>query len=203
MEKEEDFSDGLLNMMNGFLRLMLVLLSKLIISEGKPIIFYRKNSMAKKLHMGSSSNTDDPVVDDSNDRVYTEESGKKLYAIIRSSYCKSIFLVNLVNDFGRLGGFEKVYERISNPTGWAPIETVSSLISIVGGLGTILHRDFALEYIPKLKDAVWRNLLESPEGNIRNFTKDKIEAITGGFDILLKRVVSLPEKQEVTLGLRE
>jgi len=152
--------------------------------------------MAKKLYLGSSSNTEDPVVDDSNDRIYNPD-GRRIYAIIRSGYCKSTFLVNLVNKFGEMGGFDKIYERIANLNNWAPIETVSQLATILGNLATILHRDFAFAYIPKLKEAVWHNLLSSPDSNIRNFTKDKIEHIVTAFDALLKRVHSLPEKQEV------
>jgi len=152
--------------------------------------------MAKKLFLGSSSNTEDPVVDDSNDRIYNPD-GRRIYAIIRSGYCKSTFLIKLVNKFGQMGGFDMIYDRITNPNNWAPIETVSLLSNILGNLATILHRDFAFEYIPKLKEAVWKNLLSSPDSNIRNFTKDKIEYIVTAFDSLLKRVYSLPEKQEV------
>lgn len=153
--------------------------------------------MAKKLYMGSSSNTEDPVVDDSNDKVYNVE-GKRIYAIIRSGYCKSTFLVNLVNKFGEMGGFDKIYERITNVKNWAPIETVSLLVSIVGNLNSILHREFAFDFVPRLKDAVWANLLNSPDSNIRNFNKEKIDSVVQGFESLLKRVYSLPEKQEVS-----
>ena len=153
--------------------------------------------MAKKLFTGSSSNTEDPVVDDSNDRVYNPD-GSRIYAIARTGYCKSTFLISLVNQFGAMDGFEKILQRITTTQNWAPIETVSLLSTIVGYLHSVLHRDFAFEYIPRLKEAVWNNLINSPDSNIRNFTKDKIEGIVQAFDALLKRVYSLPEKQEVT-----
>jgi len=152
--------------------------------------------MAKKLFMGSSSNTDDPVIDDSNDKIYSQE-GKKIYAITREKHCKSTFIMKLVNTFGEKGGFDKILERIDNTEKWAPIEVVSVMVTLIGNLHSILHRDFALEYIPKLQAAVWRNLLKSPENNIRNFTKERIDNIIQAFDALLKRVYSLPEKNEV------
>jgi len=155
--------------------------------------------MAKKLFMGSSSNTEDPVIDDSNDKVYLEE-GKKLYAITRPAHCKSAFMVKMVNRFGEEGGFDKILQRISDIENWAPIEIVSLMVTLVGELHSVLHRDFALNYIVRLKEAVWNNLLKSPDGNIRNFTKERIDNILKAFDDLLKRVYSLPEKNEVRLS---
>jgi len=152
--------------------------------------------MAKKLYMGSSSNTEDPVIDDSNDRIYSIE-GERVFGITREKHCKSTFIVKMVNNFGQMKGFDKILERINDTDNWAPIEVVSIMVTLIGNLHSVLHRDFALEYIPKLKEAVWRNLLKSPESNIRNFTKERIDNIIQAFDALLKRVYSLPEKNEV------
>jgi len=155
-----------------------------------------KNAFAKKLFLGSSSSNDDPVIEDSNDRIYSIE-GRKLYAITRGTISRSIFLVNLVNKLGERGAFEKILERISDPNNWAPIEIVSSICTAIGNIYGILHRDFAVEYIPKFKEAVWRNILKSPDSNIRNFNKDRLDAIVQAFDPLLKRVYSLPEKYQM------
>lgn len=146
--------------------------------------------------MGSSSNNDDPVIDDTNDVVY-RNSGKKVYAITRNPHCKSIWMVKLVNKMGEMGIFDRILERINDPNNWAPIEIVSIIITTLGNLSAILHRDFCYEYIPKLKDAVWKNILKSPDSNLRNFNKERIENIIQAFDSLLKRVVSIPEKNEV------
>jgi hypothetical protein len=48
----------------------------------------------------------------------------------------------------------------------------------------LLYRKFAIEYIPKLNEAVINNIFKSPESNIRNFSKEKIEAIV----LLLKSI---------------
>ena len=65
----------------------------------------------------------------------------------------------------------------------------------------VYHREFALDYIPKFKEAVWRNLLKSPESNIRNFTKDKIDSLVQSFELILKRVYTVQEKQEVNINI--
>lgn len=96
-----------------------------------------------------------------------------------------------------MGVFDKLLERISDKTKWCPIDLTSNYVSILGNCHAVFHREFALEYIPKLKKAVWENVLKSPDSNTRNFTKEKIEGIYNAFDHLLKRVYSIPEKQEM------
>ena len=150
--------------------------------------------MAKKLYLQSKS--DDPTVDDSNDFIYNIE-GTKIYAITRSIYCKSIVFIKIINHFGESGGFDKIYDRISDTKNWAPIDVVTNLITVIGNVHAILHREFCYEYIPKLKEAVWKNILKSPDSNIRNFTKEKLDNIVSAFDGLLKRTFSIPEKLEV------
>ena len=55
----------------------------------------------------------------------------------------STFLVSLTNKFGQMGGFDKIIQRISNIENWTPIETLNLLVTVVGNLSAILHRDFA------------------------------------------------------------
>lgn len=153
--------------------------------------------MAKKLYMASSS-TDESQIEDSNDHVYSvNKDNKKIYCITRLGHCRSVFLINLLNKIGVLGAFDKILDRISDRNRWCPIDLTSIYVSLLGNCHAVFHRDFALEYIPKLKKAVWENIIMSPDSNIRNFSKEKIEGICNGFDLLLKRVYSIPEKQEM------
>lgn len=96
-----------------------------------------------------------------------------------------------------MGVFDKILERISDKNKWCPIDMTSIYVSMLGNCHATFHRDFALEYIPKLKKAVWENVLLSPDSNTRNFSKEKIEGIYNAFDLLLKRIYSIPEKQEM------
>lgn len=154
--------------------------------------------MAKKLYLASSSSSDDPQIEDSNDHVYSvDKEGRRYYCITRQGYCRSVFLINLLNKIGAMGVFDKILERISDKNKWCPIDMTSIYVSMLGNCHATFHRDFALEYIPKLKKAVWENVLLSPDSNTRNFSKEKIEGIYNAFDLLLKRIYSIPEKQEM------
>jgi hypothetical protein len=154
-------------------------------------------TMAKKLDMKSSSNTDDPTVDDTNDIIYENNDNSTLYAITRTGFTKSLFITALINKFGARGGFETIIQRITDQNKWAPIETVNLMSGLVGNLYGVMHRNFAYEYIPRLKDAIFGNILKSPDSNIRNFSKDRIDSVINSLDSLLKRCYSIPEKNEV------
>ena len=64
-------------------------------------------------------------------------------------------------------------------------------VQILGGVYAMLHRNFVQEYIPKLKEVLWENILKSPDQNIRNFTKERIDGICESMSDLLKRVYSI------------
>ena len=61
----------------------------------------------------------------------------------------------------------------------------------------MLYRGFALPYIMRLKESVFSNLLESPNGNLRNFTKEKIDMVIRIMQELLKRSYALNEQYEI------
>lgn len=124
-------------------------------------------------------------------------NNNRIYCITRIGHCRSVFLIDLLNKIGSLGVFDRILERISDRNKWCPIDVTSAYVGIVGNCSAVLHRDFAQDYIPKLWKAVWENILKSPDSNIRNFSKEKIEGLCKEFDSLLKRVYSVPEKQEM------
>lgn len=87
--------------------------------------------MARKLFLGSSSNTEDLIIDDSNDKIYSEDN-KIIYGITRNPQCKSLFIVSLINKLGELGVYDQILKRISDNENWASIELVSLWVTILG-----------------------------------------------------------------------
>ncbi len=69
--------------------------------------------MARKFFMGSSSNTDDPIIDDANDKIYSDET-RVIYAITRRPANRSLFLIHLMNKLGELGISDKILARIKD-----------------------------------------------------------------------------------------
>lgn len=90
-----------------------------------------------------------------------------------------------------------ILERIKDTQNWAPIELVSLLLTVLGQISALLHREFVQEYIPALKETVWKNILQSPDSNIRNFTKERLDDILQALDCLFKRVYPASLRHEV------
>ena len=65
----------------------------------------------------------------------------------------------------------------------------------------LFYRDFIREYLDKLYPIVIKNVIKSPDTNVRNFSKQKLDNTLGGLQVLLKRVYSLGEVYEIIEGL--
>ena len=74
-------------------------------------------------------------------------------------------------------GFDYIYERLTDQNEWCSISYVSTYINVLGSCAPFLYEPFAKIYVPKIVDVVIKNILESPEANIRNFNKDRINSI--------------------------
>ena len=103
----------------------------------------------------------------------------------------------MLNFLGELGFYEKILKRINDPNNWCPFDLLSAFVTLLGNVHALFFKNFALEYFPKLKEAVFTNLLKGPESNVRNFIKEKTESLLMSLDLLLKRGFSLGEKYEV------
>ena len=121
---------------------------------------------------------------------------KNLFAIVRPPI-RSLFIVKMANHLGQIGFYKMLLEKVSDKVNWCPIELLHFYIQAIGNMHSIFFRDFALPFITSLKEYVFYNILKSPDSNVRNFTKEKIENVITGFNDLLKRIYSVDEKNEV------
>ena len=68
---------------------------------------------------------------------------------------------------------------------------------ILGQVHEMLHRKFVYEYVPKVLEAVTKNLVNSPDSNLRNFSYQRINETIHGLGNLCKRFYSLKDKNEL------
>lgn len=113
----------------------------------------------------------------------------------KTNYSNSV-IIDLINRFGFMGGFELILNRISNKDNWLPFDNLAFYIQILSYISPFLRKSFCYKWIPLLKEAVWENLLKSPISNIRNFKKKSFQTIKEGLGHLLKRVYSIGQKND-------
>lgn len=140
----------------------------------------------------------DNIFDDCNDLLFKPLYSEKnpLFAVTRT-YNRSLFLMRLVNSLGKKGTFQGFIEKISEKNKYCGIDITILLVEIVNNLNPMLYRDFAESFIGKFKDAVFENILRSPNSNLRNFSKEKIDGLIKNMQELLKRVFSPSEQLEM------
>lgn len=150
------------------------------------------------------NNMNNEAFDDTNDIVFEEEGATDLifasqhkFVINRNKVCKSSSLVLWVNTLGSLGLFDRILDRITDRKNWCPIDFLSNILLALGNLYGMFFRKFALDYLQKILDASMQNVLDSPESNFRNFTKDKIEGVIQGLEKIVKRLYPVKERYEV------
>jgi len=77
----------------------------------------------------------------------------KSLGVIRSEYCRSNMLIALINFIHNdLNLFEKILEAVQ--TRKFGIEATANLVSCIVLLHPLLHRKFAISFLPKLSDAL-------------------------------------------------
>jgi hypothetical protein len=138
---------------------------------------------------------EDTVIDDSTDPQLKPED-PMIYAVTRPSKCKSYLLVQCINLFGELGGFDKILEIMTNKDKPIDLELLAKYMECLGRVYPMYHRDFIAKYAKDIKEAVQNAILNAPEASIRNIRKEKIEMIVGRLNDLLKRVSNYEERQK-------
>ena len=141
-------------------------------------------------------------VDDFNDVLLDPEM--KSIAVLRSEYCRStlfIALVELVHT--ELNLFNRVLEAIEKRS--FGVEVIADLVGCISHLQPLLHRKFALSFLPKLTKALTEYIVGADEPTIRNFSKERYEYISRALTEFLKRVKPSAERklaiEELQLGL--
>jgi hypothetical protein len=75
------------------------------------------------------------------------------------------------------------------------IEITAELISFISLMHPLLHRKFALPYLGQLTEAILDYVNKSDDITIRNFSKERYEAVMTSLSEFLKRLKSSSERK--------
>ncbi|CAD8095799.1 unnamed protein product [Paramecium sonneborni] len=140
-------------------------------------------------HILRRFNSLEQYIDDSYDILYEQDYQEdKFYAILRPKQSKSFLLIQFINHFGYLGGFDKVLNIQS-------VDILANYMSAIGNIHAQLFRSFCFEYIPKLQ-GLRQTLLHSDEQTLRNMGREKMNLIIQAFKVLLDRIMNEDQRRE-------
>jgi hypothetical protein len=75
------------------------------------------------------------------------------------------------------------------------IEVTADMVGCVAQLHPLLHRNFAINYLPKLSEALIAYVTKADEQTIRNFSKERFELVNTALTEFLKRVRSAQDRK--------
>ncbi|CAD8066392.1 unnamed protein product [Paramecium primaurelia] len=140
-------------------------------------------------HVVRKFNSNEQYIDDSYDILYEQDYiEEKFYAILRPKQSKSFLLIQFINHFGNLGGFEKILNIQS-------VDILANYMSAIGNIHAQLFRSFCQEYVPKLQ-SMRQILLHSDEQTLRNMGREKMNLIIQAFKVLLDRIMNEDQRRE-------
>ena len=103
-------------------------------------------------------------------------------------------MVRFLNCFQNKEGFDRILERVMDRKNWLSLEVLTNYVYALGSIHGILYRNFAIDYIPAFWAGVKENILRSPDNVLRQMEISKLEVISRSYSNLLKRVLSVGEK---------
>ena len=120
----------------------------------------------------------------------------KNVGIIRPEYSKSTLLIDFINVAqNELKLLDRTLDAVK--TRKFGIEVISDLVGCIASLHPLLHRKFALRYLPKMIEAVLEFVNKADELTIRNFSKERFETINIALTEFLKRVKPSAERKYI------
>ena len=76
------------------------------------------------------------------------------------------------------------------------------LVSALTAPYCIYHKDFALDYGPQLIEISRKKLLRSPDKELRDVRREKIEGVIKGIDNMMRRLETREEREKQTEVLK-
>ena len=150
----------------------------------------------QKIHTRSGRSGLEEDFDDIMDSQIAGEGGKQIYCIPRRRYCTSTVMIELYNDFGERGGFQKILTTIGNKEKQTSLEMLFYYMDILSKTFGSLHKNFAETFVPQLKEAVSSCILNAPAQSLRDIRKERIDGIIRSLDSLLKRVCKKEDREK-------
>ena len=80
-------------------------------------------------------------------------------------------MVDIVNEFGKAGGFDLLIKRLSNRKPNMPVKNMRFILSAISKTVKILTRKTYQTYVPQLQKLVWETLQNLSDVELRDLKK--------------------------------
>lgn len=97
------------------------------------------------------------------DDLVSESAGQRIYAVQRKQ-CRSDLLIDFLNTFGNLGGFDKIVERMEDfgeeCNGSDELNYIAAIVENISKCATVLHRGIVSQFVEKIEKATIAKIMK-------------------------------------------
>ena len=162
---------------------------------------YASPKLARYYTKSQNKSFDFYDIQDEYDSIIKPKDGHdRVYAVPRLRKCMSRALIDLVNEFGHLGGFEAILGLLENEN--VGFELLSALMKILGSNWMIFHKEFVHEYGVKVTKCAEKRIKNATDAQLRNVKKERTEAVITAIDSLKRRFMNKNEREKESERLK-
>ncbi len=157
--------------------------------------FYKLNFAVESIErINSHKSITEANFDDSSDEKNDPEMKERF--VLRADLCSSQLFLDLLNfAHNELDLFNLLLQAVVDKK--FNIEAISEIISFLMHIHAFFHKKWALEYIPQLTQGILDFVNKGDDITIRNFSKERYEAVITSVREFLKRVKNLEERKVI------
>lgn len=134
------------------------------------------------------------IPDEHDSAVEPKEGQAKVYSIPRIRKCQSRCLIDLLNLFGNLGGFELILKYFEEEQ--LNFDILSALMKLVGQNWMTYTKDFIHEQGPLFTQKAEQRIKNASDAQLRDIKRERIENIFNAIDNLKKRVMEKDQREK-------
>mmetsp|Transcript_8203 Transcript_8203/g.16159 ORF Transcript_8203/g.16159 Transcript_8203/m.16159 type:complete len:2815 (-) Transcript_8203:1874-10318(-) len=127
-------------------------------------------------------------IEDSNDIIIRSP---KAYFVTRPPKFRSRVLVSNLNKLADKGIIEAAISIVETTQAF---DIFAAALEFLSKISPLYHKNFAREVVRRTTASFTKFLLDSPENQLRTFNKEKIDKLCSVFEVLLKRKMTIQEK---------
>ncbi|ELR15597.1 ubiquitin domain containing protein [Acanthamoeba castellanii str. Neff] len=105
-----------------------------------------------------------------------------------------------VEYFGKRGGFDAIMDRLLDKENKPPLPIIELLLRAIVYTSKVLRRDFVKEYVPKVQQAIFHQLLEATQVEMKKDAKTSFKDISKSLKALLGLIMPPEEIDKVIEG---
>ena len=122
--------------------------------------------------------------------------------IYRFGRCQSSFYLELMGEFGRLGGFQKIVDRVTKPTTDLSVDQLFAYLELMSAPYSLYHRCFVSDSIAGFVRSVCAYMSNIPDTQLRSVKQHKLDSAMNHIELLMRRVYTTKTKGEKVIELK-